>query len=487
MATSKVFASSGARDESAKREKWSAALSSVIAALFLTGMKIVVGLLTGSLGILAEAAHSGLDLVAAAMTLVAVHVSSRPADPTHTYGHGKVENLSAMLETALLLVTCVWIVYEAVHRLFFVSVHVEASAWAFAVMAISIVIDLSRSRMLRRTAQKHHSQALEADALHFSTDVWSSSVVIAGLALVVLAKTLGLPWLVKADSVAALGVSAIVVWISLQLGRKTIADLLDGIPATLREEVQRAAHVPGVIEVQRVRIRRSGPEIFVDLVLIVSRHEAFEHTHGISIAARDTVRLALGSPEADVVVHVAPSHDEAADWVEDIRSLAARQGMAAHDILIYEDAGRPVLDLHLEIKDAADVGAAHARASVFEDALRQEIPGLDRVVTHLEPVHKETEAADAAARGEEERIRRIIAALAPRMGLQCKPHEIELKTVGGEVLVTFHCTVDAATGLSDAHAFTERFESALRARVPRLGRVLIHIEPPEPPAASGAP
>ena len=466
------------KDDIAKREKKTVALSSVVAAVFLTAMKIVVGLLTGSLGILAEAAHSGLDLIAAAMTLIAVSVSSRPADSTHPYGHGKIENLSAMLETSLLLVTCIWIVYEAVRRLFFRDVAVEASAWAFAVMAVSIVIDLSRSRMLKRAARKHHSQALEADALHFSTDVWSSSVVIVGLILVGLSRSLHAAWLTKADAVAALGVSAIVVFISIELGKKTIADLLDGVPATLREEVVRAAHIPGVLEVRQARIRRSGPEFFVDIVLIVSRYEAFEHTHEIANLAKDAVRLALNQPDADIIVHVAPGRDDADDWVAQVRSLAARQGLAAHDILIYDEDGRPALDLHLEIKDAPNVGAAHALATAFEDAVRQEIPGLGRIVSHLEPVRHKT-SADGAVVKEEERVRRIIAELAPRMGLQCNPHDIELKTVGGEVMVTFHCTVDAATDLADAHRFTERFELALRSRAARLGRVLIHIEPPE--------
>jgi len=158
--------------------------------------------------------------------------------------------------------------------------------------------------------------------------------------------------------------------------------------------------------------------------------------------------------------------------------------LAAHEILIFDEDGRPALDLHLEIRNAANVGAAHARATEFEEAVRREIPGLGPIVSHLEPVRSKA-AADGADGVEEERVRRIIAELAPRMGLRCNPHDIELKTVGGEVLVSFHCTVDAATDLADAHSFTERFELALRRRAPRLGRVIIHIEPPEdgPPAA----
>lgn len=479
LTTAKDTALLPAKDDLAKREKNAAALSSVVAAVFLTGIKIVVGALTGSLGILAEAAHSGLDLIAAAMTLIAVRVSGRPADSTHSYGHGKVENLSAMLETALLLITCVWIVYEAIRRLFFRDVEVVATVWAFVVMAVSIVIDLSRSRMLKRTAKKHHSQALEADALHFSTDVWSSSVVILGLLLVWASTALGLPWLVKADAVAALGVSVIVVFVSIRMGKKTIADLLDGVPAVMHEVVIRAAHVPGVVDVQRARIRRSGPELFVDVVLFVSRHEAFEHAHEISNQAKEAIRLALAKPEADIVVHVAPSRDDDTDVVAQVRSLAARGRMTAHDILFHEAEGRLALDLHLEIMDAPSVGDAHALASVFETDLREAIPGLNRIVTHLEPIRRSAEAAAAAAGDEEKRVRGIIVDLAPRMGLVCDPHDIDIETVGGEILVAFHCTVDAATDLAEAHRFTERFETALRVRLPRLGRVVIHIEPPE--------
>jgi cation diffusion facilitator family transporter len=466
--------------EEAKREKFSAAASSVAAAVFLTGLKIAVGLATGSLGILAEAAHSGLDLVAAVLTLIAVRLSSRPADPTHTYGHGKVENLSAMFETALLLLTCAWIVFEAVRRLFFHDVEVEASAWAFGVMAVSIVVDASRSRVLRRAARKHHSQALEADALHFSTDIWSSSVVIVGLAFVGIAKAAGLPWLAKADAVAALGVSAIVVAVSIRLGKKTIVDLLDGVPAKMREEVVQAAHVPGVLEVRRARIRRSGPELFIDIVLIVSRHEAFEHAHEISNLAKASIRRSLNVPSADVTVHVAPSREEAGDLATEVRHLAARHGLAVHDVRVYEAEGRPALDFHLEIKDAADVAEAHARATAFEDALRALLPAVGRVVTHLESVKGEAgTGASPPADRTGERIRGLVAKLAPTMGVFCDPHEILVEDIGGELTVSFHCTVEGTTALGDAHALSDRFEHALKAGVPRLARVLIHIEPPE--------
>ena len=303
-ASSATLAADTAVAAKADREKRFVALTSVIAAVFLTGMKLVVGLMTGSLGILSEAAHSGLDLVAAAVTLFAVRISGRPADREHTYGHGKVENLSALFETVLLLVTCVWIIHEAIQRLLYRDVRVEASIWAFVIMVMSIVIDASRSTALARAARKYDSQALEADALHFSTDIWSSSVVIGGLLLVRLADWLKVEWLVKADSVAALGVACIVVYVSVQLGRRTIEALLDQVPSGLRDEVTRAAHVPGVLAVRHVRVRRGGTEAFADVTLAVGHDTSLEEAHDIASAAENAVRAVL--PEAEVMVHVEP-------------------------------------------------------------------------------------------------------------------------------------------------------------------------------------
>ncbi|MGZ7066270.1 MAG: cation diffusion facilitator family transporter, partial [Candidatus Aminicenantales bacterium] len=278
----------------AVKEKKRAAANSVFAALALTGMKLVVGLFTGSLGILAEAAHSGLDLVAAFVTYLAVRVSDRPADEDHPYGHGKIENFSALVETFLLLVTCAWIIYEAVNRIFFRHVEITPNAWAFLVVIVSIVIDISRSRMLYRAARKHQSQALEADALHFSTDVWSSVVVFGGLAVVWLGKHV-LPRhaqvLQKADAVAALGVAFIVLFVSFKLGKRTVDVLLDRAPDGLpRKIVEAAAGVDGVIRTGQVRVRRSGSRVFVDLNVEVDRNLSFERTHAIAEAVEGRIQ-----------------------------------------------------------------------------------------------------------------------------------------------------------------------------------------------------
>jgi cation diffusion facilitator family transporter len=288
------------------REKQSAALSSLLAAVALTTFKIIVGSLTGSLGILAEAAHSGLDLVAAFMTFLAVRISGRPPDATHPYGHGKVENLSALFETLLLLATCCWIVVEAVHRLRFHTGVLEVNVWSFAVMATSIVIDASRSRMLSRVAKKFNSQALEADALHFQTDIWSSSVVIVGLVAVKVAEWFPrFAWLRAGDAVAALGVSAIVVFVCVRLGRRTVDALLDSAPAGLQQRIAETVEaVPGVLGCHNVRIRPSGPELFVDLHVMadggLSLAEAHELTEAIEMAIHGV------APGSDVTVHAEP-------------------------------------------------------------------------------------------------------------------------------------------------------------------------------------
>lgn len=277
-----------------------------MAAVGLTTFKIIVGISTGSLGILAEAAHSGLDLAAAAMTFFAVRISARPPDPTHLYGHHKVENLSAMLETLLLLATCVWIWREAVGRLVHHRAEIDVTFWAFAVMAVSITVDISRSRALERAARAYQSQALEADALHFRTDVWSSVVVILGLAAVKVGEAVpALYALRNADAVAALGVSALVIWVSVRLGRRTVDELLDSAPAGMESRIRAAAEaVEGVRNCHDVRVRRSGSVLFIDLHVLVDGSQTLAEAHRLTETIETAIRAI--APGADVTVHPEP-------------------------------------------------------------------------------------------------------------------------------------------------------------------------------------
>jgi cation diffusion facilitator family transporter len=290
----------------AQEEKRSAALSSVIAAIGLTSFKIIVGVLTNSLGILAEAAHSALDLAAALMTFFAIRISDKPPDPEHNFGHGKVENLSALFETLLLLATSAWIINEAIKRLFFKSAEVEFSFWSFVVMGTSIIIDYTRSRILFRAAKKYNSQALEADALHFSTDIWSSSVVILGLLGVAIARFVpGLTWMSEADAIAASIVALIVIYVSGQLGYRTIQALLDTAPKGMTEQIiSEVENMKGVNDCHAVRIRPSGAHWFIDLHVTMDGNTTLTESHALTEKIEREVQKIL--PQSDVTVHVEP-------------------------------------------------------------------------------------------------------------------------------------------------------------------------------------
>ncbi len=292
--------------ELANREKRGAALWSVASAALLTGVKLVVGLMTGSLGILAEAIHSGLDLFAAGITYFAVLAAGKPADRNHLYGHGKIENLSALVETLLLLITCGWIFHESVERLFFKHVPVEASVWGFLVMALSIVVDIYRSRKLYAVARKHRSQALEADALHFSTDIWSSAVVILGLVGVTVAQGRpSLAFLEKTDAVAAFVVALVVLVVSLRLGVRSIGTLMDVAPAGVADKVRQAVEaLPGVIDCHQIRVRRSGPQLFMDIHVHMEGGQSLRQAHELSDRIEQRIEQLL--TDVDVTVHPEP-------------------------------------------------------------------------------------------------------------------------------------------------------------------------------------
>lgn len=456
-------------------EKNSVALTSVLAALLLTATKIGVGLWTGSLGVLAEALHSGLDLMAAIVTLWAVRASARPADSQHAYGHGKIENLSALFETLLLLGTCAWIIKEALERLIFqAQVHVQANAWSFLVVMVSIAVDYSRSRALLRVAKKYQSQALEADALHFATDIWSSAVVLVGLFAVFVAHRFRIPWLTKADALAALGVAVVVAVVSVQLGRKAIADLLDTVPSDLARRIAGFAHVDGVRDVRHVRVRRSGPEIFIDLSLVVDQRESLQRGHDIACGAEAAIKREL--PGADVVVHVEPAEGVGEDLLTAARRIAAAHETAAHNLAIYEDERGLTLEMHLEMSAELPLLQAHRRSQEIDEELRASIPRLSRVVTHIEP-YGEARSATLATSEEAASIRALLATIPELKDPARAPQDIEIRHCGSELSLSFRCALPGATSIKDAHRFTESIERSLRSQLPNLGRIMARIEP----------
>ncbi len=455
-------------------EKRSVAGNSVLAAVVITLLKIVVGITTGSLGILSEAAHSGLDLIAAVITFFSVSVSDKPADADHQYGHGKVENFSAFIETGLLLLTCVWIIYEAIERLFFRRVEVEPSMWAFAVMLTSIVVDVWRSRALGRIAQKYDSQALEADALHFSTDVWSSSVVILGLLLVMAGRAYHVDWLRDADPLAALVVAGIVVHVSWRLARKTVDALLDAAPAGVRSKIIEAVRrVEGVIEVDRVRIRRAGNRYFADVSIGLVRTVTFQHSGQVAQMVTGAVQSVL--PDADVTVNSIPRPDRKENIFDQIRAVATRHNLNVHDVSVQDLEGRLHVEQHLELDERLSLKDAHDRVTALEAEMRQEVPDISTILTHIESEPATIEEGDEIVR--DPVLERRLKAIAAEFPDVLDMHEIEVKRVRGRLYVSCHCTFSDELPLSRVHDIQTDLEIRFKQDAPELFRVLIHPEP----------
>jgi cation diffusion facilitator family transporter len=457
-----------------RAEKRAVAGNSVLAAIAITTLKIIVGISTGSLGILSEAAHSGLDLVAAIVTFLSIRVSDKPADADHQYGHGKVENFSAFIETGLLLLTCIWIIYEAIERLFLRKVEIVPSIAAFLVMIFSIVIDYWRSRALGRIAVKYDSQALEADALHFSTDIWSSSVVILGLILVQLGHSYGVGWLRNADPIAALVVAGVVIYVSWRLARKTVDALLDAAPPGVRNQIIDAvSKVAGVLEVDRVRIRRAGNRYFADLSIGLARNVTFQRSEQMAGAVTESVHDIL--PDADVVVHSVPREQYGENIFDRIRGVAARHNLNVHDVSVQDLKGRLHVEQHLELDERLTLLEAHDRVSFLESEIRQDVPEISSILTHIESEPATIESGDEVVRdpGLERRLKAVAAEFPEIVDM----HDVTFKRVRDRLYVSCHCTFSDNLPLSRVHDIQTELEIRFKQDAPELFRVLIHPEP----------
>lgn len=460
--------------ESMRAEKRAVAGNSVLAAIAITALKIVVGVTTGSLGILSEALHSALDLIAAIITFMSVRVSDKPADADHQYGHGKVENFSAFLETGLLLLTCFWIIYEAVKRLFFHHVHIEPSVYAFLVMFVSMGVDFWRSRALGRIAAKYDSQALEADALHFSTDIWSSGIVVVGLLLVLLGRIWNIDWLRDADPVAALFVAGVVVYVSWRLARRTIDALLDAAPAGVRNKIIAAvSSVDGLLEVDRVRIRRAGNRYFADLSVGVARNVTFQRSEQMATAVTDAVHDVL--PDADVVVHSIPRPVSTENIFDRVRAVATRHNVNVHDVSVQDLLGKLHVEQHLELDENLSLKEAHDRVTVLESEIREEVPEISSIITHIESEPATIEPGDELIH--DARLEKRLKAVAAEFPEILDMHDIQIKRVRGRVYVSAHCTMSDELPLSSVHDTSTDLEIRFKQEFPKLFRVLIHPEP----------
>jgi len=461
--------------ESMRAEKRSVALNSVLAAVAITGLKIFVGISTMSLGILSEAAHSGLDLIAAVITLLSVRVSDKPADAEHQYGHGKVENFSAFIETGLLLFTCFWIVWEAIRRLSgYHSVHIDPTPAAFAVLFDSMAVDWWRSQRLKRIALKYDSQALEADALHFSTDIFSSGIVVIGLALVWAGRAFNMHWLTKADPVAALMVSGVIVYVSSRLARKTIDALLDAAPAGLRNQIiDQVLGINGVIEVERVRIRRAGNRYFADLTVGLARNVTFQRAEQVVEEISDAVHRIL--PDCDVVIHSVPRETGRESIFDRVRATASRNNFNVHDVSVQDLGGNLHVELHLELDETLSLKQAHDVVTRLEAEMRNEVPEISTILTHIESEPSTIESGNIVVRDAvlEQKLKPIVQQFPEVVDV----HEVEIKRVRGKVYMSCHCTFADDLSLARVHDVSTELEIRFKQAAPELFKVLIHPEP----------
>ena len=457
-----------------RADKRAAAGNSVVAAVVITTLKVVVGISTGSLGILSEAAHSGLDLIAALVTFFSVGVSDKPADADHQYGHGKVESFSAFLETGLLLLTCAWIVYEAGVRLFLRRVEIEPSIAAFAVMLISMGVDWWRSRVLGRIAVKYDSQALEADALHFSTDIWSSGVVVLGLLLVMAGRAYRIDWLRDADPVAALFVAGVVVSVSWRLARRTVDVLLDAAPPGVRSQIQDAvSRVDGVLEVDRVRIRRAGNRYFADVAVGLARTVTFQRSGQLAAAVTEAVRRIL--PDADVTVEPLPRAERSENTFDRIRAVATHRNLNVHDISVQDLAGRLHVEQHIELDERMTLKEAHDRVTELETDLLREVPEISDILTHIESEPATIEQPEEVVSDAqlEQRLKKVAAQVPEILDV----HDFVVKRVRGRLYISCHCTLSDDLPLARVHDIQTDLEIRFKQDAPDLFRVLIHPEP----------
>ena len=451
------------------------ALHSMAAAAAMTFLKLAAGLMSGSLGVLSDAAHSALDLVGVTLTFFSVQLSDRPADEDHTYGHVKFENLSAFGEAGLMAISCAWIIWEAMQRILVRTVHLHHSVWPILVLLTSIGVDWWRSRRLGAVAETTGSPALATDAFHFASDIWSTLAVLAGLGASWIGMRLGIGWLRYADPFAAVLVSLMILRMTLHLGRETVAVLLDEVPAETRQRlVNEVAQVDGVLAVEQARVRRAGASYFADLTLALPRRYTFEHTGELVRAATEAVHRAL--PTADVVIHTVPREARAESIFDRVRAVAARNNVSVHELSVQSHHGRLRVEQHVELDENMPLVAAHGFVSAMEAEILRETPEIDSVLTHIESEPATIEQPEEMV----EVDRKIEFALRTTARLFVEivdVHEIIVGRTVDHISLSCHCTLPDELPMHRVHEVITALEDRFKLECPEVYRVTIHPEP----------
>jgi cation diffusion facilitator family transporter len=458
----------------ATTEKKFAAALSVTAAGVMATLKLIVGLLTGSLGMLSDAAHSGIDLAGATLTLLSVRISDKPADEDHPYGHAKIENISAFIETFLMLASSVWITAEAIIRIFIKPVSLRYSVWPLLVLALSMSVDFWRSRRLKAAASRYQSEALAADALHFASDIWCSAAVFVGLCAAWTGSVLNIPWLRFADPIAAIIVSIIILHFGWRLAWRTVGTLTDSVsPETRRRVLAELSRTEGVLSVDQARMRRAGTKYFADFTLSLSRQLTFQRAEDLVRDATKAVHRVL--PGADVIIHTVPRSTLAESIFDKIRAVAARNNVTLHDISVQSIGDRLRVEQHLEVGEYLSLRQAHSFARRIEDEIRRDLPQVAEVLTHIEnePATIESPQILERDRSIEAHLRHAAAAFPEILDI----HEIVTGRIGDKLQVSCHCTLPDNMPMQKVHEIITGLEDRFKLECPEVYRVLIHPEP----------
>lgn len=448
--------------------KQRAAAGSIVASLVLAALKLAAGFASGSLALLSEGAHNAIDVGASALTFFAVREADKPADAEHPFGHAKIEAVAALAETGFLVALAIVVAIQAIGRIRGGDAEVEIGAFAIGAILFSIVVDIVRWRTLARVARLTASHALSADALHYSSDLVSSALVLVGL----LATRAGFP---HADALAAIGVAGFIAIAGYRLGGETIDALVDRAPEGLTEAIRSLVlHDTSVARIDAIRLRPSGPKIVGDVIVSVSRTLPLERVAAIKAELQDGI--AQRWPQAELTITANPLALDDETILERVLLIAARRGLPVHHVTIQDIEGRKTVTLDLEVDGAMTLGVAHRLASELEDAIAEEIGDDVEVETHIEPA--EPEASGQLAEPDlAQRIEASLAASAAEQGRLRDIHDVRVRETTGGVFVLFHCRVDPATPVETVHDAVDSLERSLKAAFPEARRVVGHAEP----------
>jgi len=454
--------------EKAEVIKKRSALFSVLAAFSLVTAKLIIGLITGSLGILSEAAHSGLDVIASTLTFIAIKISAKPPDKEHHYGHGKIENVAALVESIFLFMICVWILYEAGNRIINKETDINVNIWAFGVMVFSIVVDLSRFRVLKKTAEKYQSAALKADALHFFSDMLTSSTVLIGLVLVKVGIVIG-------DSIASIIVALYIIKLSYKLAKDTIYSLMDTAPKKIFEKVKKVIdEFPDIIGSKNLRVRTVGNKVFIDVNVLVDRQKSFEKSHLITDNLENSISKKIKN--ADIVVHTEPAERKDENIRGKINAIIAKHEVGIHDLFIKKVYDKYDIDLDMEFAHDTIFNDAFEKAESIKKDIYDKIDSIGQINIHIEDKYDDVKISEEVSDRYPDLIKKAQKTLDsfPKIS---NYHNLRIYNVDDKLKLTTHCEFKDEVTVREIHNKVTEVEKIIKEKLKEIDYIVIQPEP----------